>query len=45
VSAPDERVLSAPVALEAEHELDQFNSGSQPLDDWLKRRARQNEAG
>ena len=45
MSGPDERALSAPAPLSAEHELDQFNSGTPPLDDWLKRRARQNEAG
>ena len=45
MSGPDERALSAPAPLSADHELDQFNSGMPPLDDWLKRRARQNEAG
>jgi len=45
VSAPDARALSAPAPLAAEHDLDPFNSGTPPLDDWLKRRARQNEAG
>jgi predicted N-acetyltransferase YhbS len=45
VSAPDERALSAPAPVAAEHELEPFNSGTPPLDDWLKRRARQNEAG
>jgi hypothetical protein len=45
VSAPDQRALSAPAPLAAEHDLDPFNSGTPPLDDWLKRRARQNEAG
>jgi GNAT superfamily N-acetyltransferase len=44
VSASDERALAAPAPLAAEHELDQFSSGTEPLDDWLKRRARQNEA-
>jgi GNAT superfamily N-acetyltransferase len=43
VSAPDERALSAPAPLTAEHDLEQFSSGTPPLDDWLKRRARQNE--
>jgi GNAT superfamily N-acetyltransferase len=43
VSAPDEHALSAPVPPAAEHELEQFDSGAPPLDDWLKRRARQNE--
>ena len=42
---PDERALSAPAPLSGDHELDPFNSGTPPLDDWLKRRARQNEAG
>ena len=45
MSTPDERALSAPAPLAAEHELEQFSSGTPPLDDWLKRRARQNEAG
>jgi GNAT superfamily N-acetyltransferase len=45
VSAPADRALSAPAPLAAEHDLEQFNSGTPPLDDWLKRRARQNEAG
>jgi len=44
VSAPDERALSAPLPLAAEHELEEFNSGTAPLDEWLRRRARQNEA-
>ena len=35
---------SAPTPLAAEHELDGFSCGTEPLDDWLKRRARQNEA-
>jgi len=35
--------LSAPAPLTAEHELDEFNSGVTPLDDWLKRLARHNE--
>jgi len=45
VSAPDERALSAPAPLAAEHELVQFSSGTPPIDDCVKRRARQNEAG
>ena len=45
MSGPEERGLSAPAPLSADHELDPFNSGMPPLDDWLKRRARQNEAG
>ena len=44
MSAADERAPSAPAPLAAEHELDAFSSGTEPLDDWLKRRARQNEA-
>jgi GNAT superfamily N-acetyltransferase len=44
VSAADERALAAPAALASEHELEEFNSGTPPLDEWLKRRARQNEA-
>jgi GNAT superfamily N-acetyltransferase len=40
----DEGALTAPTPLAGEHELDQFTSGTPPLDDWLKRRARQNEA-
>jgi GNAT superfamily N-acetyltransferase len=35
---------SAPVPLAPGHELDRFDSGIAPLDDWLKRRARGNEA-
>ena len=45
MSAPADRALSAPAPLAAEHDLEQFNSGTPPLDDWLKGRARQNEAG
>jgi hypothetical protein len=45
VSAPDERALSAPAPLDAEHDLEPFKSGTPLLDEWLKRRARQNEAG
>ena len=36
--------LSPPAPLAADHELDEFNSGVAPLDDWLKRLARHNEA-
>lgn len=36
--------LKAPVPLAPEHELDAFSSGIVPLDEWLKRRARRNEA-
>jgi predicted N-acetyltransferase YhbS len=34
----------APERLSAGHDLESFNSGIAPLDDWLKRRALQNEA-
>ena len=36
--------LSAPEPLQPTHELDAFNSGIAALDEWLKRRARHNEA-
>ncbi len=36
--------LSAPLPLAPDHELDAFQSGVEPLDDWLKRHARHNEA-
>lgn len=36
--------LSAPAPLAPEHQLDQFDSGVAPLDEWLRRRARANEA-
>ena len=36
--------LSAPEPLVPDHELDTFASGVGPLDEWLKRRARRNEA-
>ncbi len=36
--------LFPPVALAADHRLDAFDSGVAPLDDWLKQRARHNEA-
>ena len=36
--------LWAPAPLAAEHELRNFESGVAPLDDWLKKRARANEA-
>jgi GNAT superfamily N-acetyltransferase len=39
-----EASISAPEPLKPEHELDEFNSGVGPLDEWLKRRARRNEA-
>ena len=37
-------MLSAPEPLGAHHELDAFESGVPPLDDWLKRRALANQA-
>lgn len=40
-----ETTLGAPAPLAPEHDLADFASGSSPLDDWLKRRARQNETG
>jgi GNAT superfamily N-acetyltransferase len=36
--------LQAPVPLSAGHRLDEFESGTPSLDDWLKRRARANQA-
>lgn len=36
--------LTAPAPLASEHELEGFASGVSPLDDWLKKRARANEA-
>lgn len=35
--------LSPPAPLAPDHELDAFDSGVEPLDDWLKRHARHNE--
>ncbi|MEI9425657.1 GNAT family N-acetyltransferase [Mesorhizobium sp. Cs1299R1N1] len=37
--------LSAPAPLADHHELADFNSGVVQLDDWLRRRARSNQAG
>lgn len=37
--------LSPPAPLAPEHDLEPFCSGVDPLDQWLKERARQNEAG
>lgn len=37
--------ISPPEKLSAEHDVSDFNSGEPLLDDWLKRRALQNEAG
>lgn len=36
--------LSPPTPLAPDHELDAFNSGVEPLDHWLRRLARHNEA-
>ncbi|MGH7813198.1 MAG: GNAT family N-acetyltransferase [Candidatus Binataceae bacterium] len=36
--------LSPPELLADHHHLDSFNSGEAPLDEWLKRRARANQA-
>jgi GNAT superfamily N-acetyltransferase len=38
------RALTAPEPLAPDHELDAFESGVASLDEWLKRRARRNEA-
>ena len=40
----DTEALTAPEPLAPDHELDAFESGVAPLDEWLKRRARRNEA-
>jgi GNAT superfamily N-acetyltransferase len=37
--------LSAPAPLSDDHDLDTFSSGVVSLDDWLKKRARANQAG
>jgi GNAT superfamily N-acetyltransferase len=37
--------LTAPALLTPEHELEEFSSGVEPLDTWLRQRARANEAG
>ena len=39
-----ERQASAPAPLAPEHRIEDFNSGVAALDEWLKRRARRNEA-
>jgi GNAT superfamily N-acetyltransferase len=44
VSGAGEGGLTAPAPFAAEHELEEFDSGTPTLDEWLKRRARQNEA-
>lgn len=38
------RIPEAPVPLAAVHQLDGFRCGVQTLDDWIKRRARSNQA-
>lgn len=43
-AAPGTDAPTAPEPLAADHDLDAFASGLQPLDEWLKRRARRNEA-
>jgi GNAT superfamily N-acetyltransferase len=40
----DTKALTAPEPLAPDHELDAFESGVATLDEWLKRRARRNEA-
>ena len=40
-----EQPLSAPEKLRAEHHLSEFECGEPTLDDWLRRRALQNEEG
>lgn len=40
----DAEALTAPEPLAADHHLDAFASGVAALDEWLKRRARRNEA-
>jgi GNAT superfamily N-acetyltransferase len=44
VSGGGGTVLTVPAPLASDHELENFTSGVGPLDDWLKRRARANEA-
>jgi GNAT superfamily N-acetyltransferase len=41
--AGSEQPLSAPEKLRAEHDLSEFTSGEPALDEWLRRRALQNE--
>ena len=38
-------ILSSPVPLAEHHEIVEFDSGVPELDDWLRRRARANQAG
>ncbi len=44
MSGAAEPELTAPAPLAADHDLEPFMSGVGPLDDWLKERARANEA-
>jgi GNAT superfamily N-acetyltransferase len=44
VSGSGGSAFTAPAPLAPEHELEAFRSGVEPLDEWLKRRARANEA-
>ena len=44
MSAAAEAELTAPTPLASDHDLEPFASGVGPLDDWLKERARANEA-
>jgi len=44
VSGGGRIALTVPAPLASDHELEIFTSGVGPLDDWLKRRARANEA-
>jgi GNAT superfamily N-acetyltransferase len=44
VSGAGGTALTAPAPLAPDHELEDFASGVGPLDDWLKRRGRANEA-
>jgi GNAT superfamily N-acetyltransferase len=41
---PSEHALTAPVPLAPDHDIEPFESGVAALDEWLKRRARRNEA-
>jgi GNAT superfamily N-acetyltransferase len=44
VSGAGRTAFTAPAALAPDHDLEGFASGVGPLDDWLKKRARANEA-
>lgn len=44
VSGRQTGAVAAPAPLTSTHQLDDFSSGVAPLDAWLKRRARRNEA-